>query len=119
VHSERERKDYTIARVWNWIAIAAKKPEAAKRDVLLNYGYLIENPKVSLPGIGQGFKNVALLPNCDLVIGPELIAATDDRSKDALGLETKEFRNDMIYLKRAMIHGTIDLNDFPKLKSGD
>lgn len=113
--SKEELADYTIQTVWNWIGtISRKQTSQPKPEVILPYGSLIENQKATILGVGQGFKWVALLPNGDLVIGPEMISHADSKEeKDQLGIESKEFRNDMIFLKKAMVHGTINLNSIP------
>jgi len=104
-------EDFTIAKVWNW-----RKGVQPKPDLILSYGSLVENQKITLPSIGNSFKWTVLLPNCDLVIGPEMLteSAAEQASKEQLALELKEFKSDMIFLKKAMTHGTIRLNEFPR-----
>jgi hypothetical protein len=106
-----KEEDYTIGKIWVW-----KKNGQPKPDVMLNYGHLVENPKATIPGVGSSMKWVSLLPNGDLVVGPDMILSGSFEAKDVdtLGRENKEFKNDMIFLKKAMTHGTINLNEFPK-----
>ena len=110
-----KQEDFTIAKIWRW-----KKNGTPKPDIILNYGHLVEDCKATIPGIGASMKWVCLLQNGDLVIGPDMISSPTMESKegqvaaDLLGRETKEFKNDMIFLKKAVAHGTINLNEFPR-----
>lgn len=116
--SKEELEDYSIGAVWTWIGIASRKQAAQpKPAVILPYGTLVENPRATVIGIGTSLKWVALLPNGDLVVGPDMISHGDSKEdRDLLGSESKEFRNDMIFLKKAMVHGTINLNNIAKSK---
>ena len=116
-HSKEELADYTINRVWSWISIASKlnsRSQQPKPDLILPYGTLVENSKATIPGIGVSMRWIALLQNGDLVIGPEMIGGEDKESREQSGNETREFKSDIIWLKKALAHGTIRMEDFPR-----
>lgn len=115
--SKEELSDDSIGEIWEWVGVATRKSTPQpKPDVILPYGTLVENTRATIIGIGTSLKWVAILPNGDLVIGPGMITHTANEENYQLGIEAKEFRNDMIFLKKAMVHGTINLKNIPKLK---
>lgn len=107
-------KDSRIGQIWLWVSVAErmknrelKKPNP-EPDVLLPYGYMYENDS-ELEDVAKSEHIVALLPNCDLVIGPFFTTGSKEENQ-ILGNEKNEFSRDMLYLKKAMMHGTIDYN---------
>ena len=109
-------EDFTIGYIWTWLPPASSKPKDEKKvraSLVLPYGYLVENADATIQGIGSSMRWTALLYNGDLVIGPDMIAIDKD-SREAAAQELKDFKADIIYLKRAMAHGTIQLNMFHK-----
>ena len=106
--------DFTISRVWHWTNNDSKKNESkGMPDLLLPWGSLKEDKKITLPSIGTSFRWTALLQNCDIVIGPEMVVGDAD-DKEAASREVKIFRSDILYLKKTMAHGTIRLDEFPR-----
>ena len=81
-------------------------------DVLLPYGRLFASD-LSARDAAKTMKMTQLLPNLDLVVGPNLLTGAKE-DKDTLARETSEFKQDMIYLKFAMMHGTVNLNELAR-----
>lgn len=108
--------DARIGQIWLWVSIAERMKNRAEKkanpepDVLLPYGFLYENDS-DLEDVAKSEHSVALLPNCDLVIGPFYTSGSKE-GNTSLTEERREFNYDMLYLKKAMMHGTItfDLN---------
>lgn len=111
----RDPEDFTIGRIWLWKGYSSRKDQqnTPKPDVILPYGYLYET-EISLVQIATKMNQVAILPNCDLIIGPEFLFGGDETEKNRIGLEAKEFKADVVYLKKAIEHGTIDIERMPK-----
>ena len=107
-------EDFTIGRIWLWKSSSQKKEEKnLKPDLVLPFGYMYEH-QMSLVQVAKKLNQVALLPNCDLVLGPDLTPGVTDEEKTRVGNENKEFRSDMLYLKKAIEHGTIEIETLPK-----
>ena len=101
-----------IGRIWLWKHFS-QVPKSPDPDVLLPYGGLFEMEKMSLRDLGENTDFVAVLPNQDIVRGPTMVSLKKEDALEA-GNITRDFRLDMVYLKKAMYHKTIVLSDLPR-----
>ena len=106
-----------VGRIWNWIGYRARQEPGnkVKPDIVLPHGILQETD-LTLGEVATKFTHIAILQNCDLIVGPPLLSgnSNEKESKDLYSRVMQEFRNDILYLKKAIESKTIIIEDLPR-----
>lgn len=103
-----------VGRVWTWVSTTRKKTIKERPHVVLPHGFLYENTRADYHICCNSLNHIALMPNHDILIGPDLQGG----NKEELNQAWRDFWRDTVYLKNAVTNGSIKLDELPILVKG-